>query len=115
MVLDQVIVDDPPDAIDAGDAEIVTVGCGALIPTVTVFELEPPAPEQLNVYVPALVSAPVDCVPDVALLPDHEPLAVHDVALVLDHVSVDDPPEATLVGEALSETVGAGATVTVAL
>ena len=47
--------------------------------------------------------------------PDHAPLAVHAVAFVLDHVNVDEPPDATDVGDALNETVGAGVTVTVAL
>ncbi len=48
------------------------------------------------------------------LLPDHAPVARHEVALVDDHVSVEDPPLATDVGFAASDTVGAGATVTVA-
>lgn len=60
-------------------------------------------------------SAPVVCVPDIALLPDHAPLAVQDVAFVLDHVSVEEPPDATLAGEALSVTVGAVTTATVAV
>ncbi len=50
----------------------------------------------------------MDCVPDVAFVPDHAPLAEHELALPLDQESVDEPPEATLVGEAFKETVGAG-------
>jgi hypothetical protein len=42
-------------------------------------------------------------------LPDQFPEAVQFVALALDHVSVDAPPLATLVGEALKVSVGAGA------
>ena len=61
------------------------------------------------------VNAPVACVPDVVLVPDHDPLAVHDDAFVLDHVNVDEPPDATEDGAALNETVGGGATVTVAV
>ena len=56
--------------------------------------------------------------PDFVLLPDHEPLDVHALALVLDHVSVEEPPDAMLVGAALSVTVGTGratATVVVAV
>ena len=53
--------------------------------------------------VPLVVSAPVQ-----------PPEAVHDVALVLDHVNVELPPEAMVVGFAVSVTVGAGDTVTVA-
>jgi hypothetical protein len=45
------------------------------------------------------------------------PLATHELAFVLDHVSTELPPEATLVGFAVKVAVGvvAGSTVTVAL
>ena len=56
----------------------------------------------------ALVSAPVDCVPEVALPPLHAPEAVHEVALVLAHVSVELAPETTVVGFAVRVSVGAG-------
>ncbi len=59
------------------------------------------------------MTAPVVCVPDTALLPDHEPLAVHDVAFVLDQERVDELPDAILAGEALNVTVGRGAAATV--
>jgi hypothetical protein len=51
----------------------------------------------------------------VALAPPQPPEAVHDVALVELHVSVEAPPLATEVGLAVRVTVGAGATVTVAV
>ena len=54
------------------------------------------------------MTAPVDCVPLVASLPDQPPEAVHDVALLEDQVSVEVAPLATLVGFALIDTVGAG-------
>ncbi len=54
------------------------------------------------------MSAPVDCEPLTALLPDQAPEAVHEVALVLDHVSVELAPLATVLGLALRLTVGAG-------
>jgi len=47
-------------------------------------------------------------VPEVAREPLHEPVAVQAVAFVVLHVSVDAAPDATLVGEADSVTVGAG-------
>jgi hypothetical protein len=47
-----------------------------------------------------------DCVPLVALLPDQPLDAVQEVALVDDHVSVEEPPLVTEVGLAESETVG---------
>ena len=46
--------------------------------------------------------------PEIALLPDHAPEATHEVALPDDQVSVDDPPLATDVGSAASDTVGTG-------
>jgi len=54
-------------------------------------------------------------VPLVASAPVQPPLAVHDVALVLDHVTVELLPETIEVGLAVSVTVGADeVTVTVA-
>ena len=104
-VLDHVSVEEPPEAMFAGDALSATVGAVAAV-TVTVVDrfAVPPAPTQVSAYVAFAVSGPVDCVPDVALLPDHEPLALQDVTLVLDQVSVDEPPDAMLDGAALSVT-----------
>jgi len=48
------------------------------------------------------------CEPEVALLPLHPPDAVHDVAFDELHVSVLLPPLLTDVGDADSDTVGAG-------
>jgi len=60
-------------------------------------------------------TAPVDCEPLSALLPLQPPDAVQAVALVLDQVSVEAPPAFTLLGVAVSVTVGAlWETVTVA-
>jgi hypothetical protein len=58
----------------------------------------------LTLFVPLVVSVPV-----------HPPLAVQDVALVLDQVNIELAPDAIVVGLAVSVTVGVGATVTVAL
>ena len=56
----------------------------------------------------------MDCEPLNPLVPLQPPDAAQDVALVLDQVSVAEPPEFTLLGVALSLTVGAaGSTVTV--
>ena len=64
---------------------------------------------------PLAVSAPVDSLPEGALVPDQPPEAVQ-VAFVEDQVSVEDAPYATDVGFATSDTVGVGGgdTVTVA-
>ena len=61
------------------------------------------------------MSAPVFCVPLVDLVPLQPPEAVHEVALVELHVSVEAPPLATEAGFAASVTVGVGITVTVAV
>ena len=55
------------------------------------------------------------CVPLAASAPLQPPLAVQEVAFVLDQVRVEVLSEAIVVGLAESVTVGAGATVTVAL
>jgi hypothetical protein len=54
-------------------------------------------------------SAPVDCEPLVACAPDQPPEAVQEVAFVEDQVNVELPPPATVLGLALSATVGCGA------
>jgi hypothetical protein len=54
------------------------------------------------------VSAPVDCDPLAALLPDQAPEPVHEVAFVADQVSVELPPLATVLGLAAKITLGAG-------
>jgi len=61
-------------------------------------------------------SAPVLSLPDVPLLPFHEPDAVQLDAFVAFHVSVEAPPDGTLPGEAVNVSVGADdVTVTVAV
>jgi len=58
-------------------------------------------------------SAPVDWLPLVAFDPVQAPLAAQLVALVVDQVSVEDPPLDTEAGLALKVTMGAGLAVTV--
>lgn len=52
--------------------------------------------------------------PDVAFVPDQPPEAVQEDVFVEDHVNVALAPDASDVGDALSVTVGAVTTVTVA-
>lgn len=60
------------------------------------------------------VRIPVDAVPLIALFPDQAPVAVQDVALVADHVTVELLPLDTALGPTLKVTVGVAAlTVTV--
>ena len=101
----------PPLDTLVGLAVKVTVGAGTELATVTVTDLLalPPPPLQLNVNVLlAAVSATVFAEPLVARLPDHAPEAVQLVALVDDHVSELLLPLDTLVGFAVSVTVGTG-------
>jgi hypothetical protein len=74
----------------------------------------PPAPVQARKKSVVALSAPVDWVPEVALVPDQPPEAVHEVALVEDQVSVEALPLTTEVGLAVSDTVGTPVTVTLA-
>lgn len=61
------------------------------------------------------VRAPVLCEPFGALAPLHAPEAVQDVALVDVHVNVLAPPLDTAAGRAVSATVAAPFTLTVAV
>lgn len=54
----------------------------------------------------------MDCEPPDALLPDHAPEAVHAVAFVVLHCSVELLPLATVLGLALRLTLGAGVVTT---
>ena len=50
----------------------------------------------------------MDCEPLAALVPDHAPDAVHEVAFVADQDRVELPPLATVLGLADKVTTGAG-------
>jgi hypothetical protein len=106
---DQVRLDAPPLAIVLGSALKLTVTFRfALTVTVAVCAAVPPEPLHVRLYVEALVSAPVDCVPLSDWAPDQAPEATHEVAFVDDHVSIALLPLVTALGPALSVTVGAG-------
>ena len=91
----------------------VTVGAGgggAPFTVTVAFRtgLLPPAPMHCRLYVTLAVRFVNVWLLEVALAPVQPPEAVHEVALVLDHVSVELPPEETEVGFAASVSVGAG-------
>jgi hypothetical protein len=115
LVDDHVNVLVPPPATLVGLAVSKTVTGGNDPATVTAADwvIEPPTPTQLSVKVLFATNPVIAALPEVALSPDHAPLAVQLVALVDDHVSVLVPPLAMLVGLAVRVNVGAGATVTV--
>ena len=110
-----VTVDAPPLATEIGFAASVTVGVPGTVTVALATLLVPPGPAQVNEYEFVAVSEPVLCVPLVALAPLQPPEAVHEVALVEFHVNVEALPLATEVGFAVNVTVGAGATLTVAV
>lgn len=103
-------VAEPPLATFVGLAVSVSVGAAGGASTVTVIDrvAVPPSPVHDNVKVLVDVRAPVYCEPDVVLSPDQAPDAVHESAFVELHVKVALPPLGTIVGLALSSTVGAG-------
>jgi hypothetical protein len=98
-------------AVQVNVAEPVAVA----VVTVTDCAAEPPAPVQVSVYLVVAASAAVFCEPLVVSAPLQPPEAAQEVALFEDQVNVDVAPLATVLGLALSVTVGAGlVTVTVA-
>jgi hypothetical protein len=104
---DQVKVALPPLLTVEGFALNVTVGVAFATATVADCEAVPPLPWQVSMYVCWAVRLPVACVPLVDWLPDQPPEAVHELALVADHDKVEALPLITVLGLALSETVGA--------
>jgi antitoxin component HigA of HigAB toxin-antitoxin module len=107
FLADQVSVELAPLATVLGLAVKVTVGAGEVTDTVADCDALPPVPVHASPKVELAVSAPVDCEPLVALLPDQAPEAVQEVALVADQVNVELAPLATVLGAALKVTVGA--------
>src|ERR1044071_5661136 len=100
---DQVSAVVPPDATDVGEADNVTTGVlgGLVTLTLTVRLAVPPGPLHVSVNELGLVdSGALFSLPAVARVPDHAPLAAHEVALLEDQVSAVVPPDATDVGEA---------------
>src|SRR5437868_3181175 len=76
--------------------------------TLTVRLAWPPGPAHVSVKALGLVdNAALFSLPAVGRVPDHAPLAAHEVALVEDQVSAVVRPAATDVGEADSVTTGA--------
>ncbi len=109
FVDDHVRLVDDPVVTDGGVAVNVTMGnTGAVTVTDALADPDPPVPEHVNVKLALAVSAAEVSVPLVALAPVQPPLAVQDVALVLDQVSAVVAPVVTLAGMADRVTVGAG-------
>jgi len=116
LVAVQLNVEALPLATVLGLAVKLSVGAGAETDTVALWVALPEGPVQVIANVLSALSAPLDWEPLVALLPDQPPDAVQAVALTDDHVNVELPPLATVLGLAamLTLTVGFALTVTVA-
>ncbi len=69
----------------------------------------PPGPVQVKVKVLVSVKGPTLALPESGLLPDQAPPALQAVASVDDQLKVEEPFISTVVGLAVSETVGNGA------
>lgn len=102
---DQVSIEVLPLATLVGFALNARVGAGALTVTVADRLTVPLVPLQLRLNVLVLVSAPVDWLPDVALVPDHAPDAVQDVASVDDQLRLEAVPALTAAGLAVNTIV----------
>jgi hypothetical protein len=120
------VPDQPPDAVH--DVELVLVQVSCVVPplgtlagltvrltlaaestaTALVSLAAPPAPVQVSVKLVFTESVVLVALPLVALAPAQPPDAVHEVALVLLHVSCVVPPIGTALGLTCSDTVGVG-------
>jgi len=107
-VLAQVSDTRPPMEVVLGLAVRVTVGRCAepATTTVTVCEAMPPDPLQLSVKLLSAVIGPVEAEPLSGRGPVHPPEARQESASEDVHVSVEATPSATVVGWAVSETLG---------
>ena len=105
--LDHDNVEPVPTSTVLGLAVSVTTGANSETVTLTDCVAEPPDPVQVSAYSVVLVSAPVDQVPLVAIVPRQPPEAVQAVALAEFQLKVDAPPLTIVAGEADSVTVGA--------
>jgi hypothetical protein len=92
LLVDQLKVEEPFMFTVVGLALSVTVGSEAGS-TVTVTErlALPPGPSHMRVNVLVVVRELRVWLPDVALVPDQAPDAVHEVALVEDQLRVEEP------------------------
>lgn len=110
LAVDQVKLELPPLTTVLGLALNATVGAGAgeVTDTVADWLALPPGPVQVSENVSRALSAPVDCEPLRALLPDQAPEAVQEDALLEDHDRVALLPLVIVLGLAMSAAVGGG-------
>jgi hypothetical protein len=99
---------DSVEALPLGIADglAVRIAVGMMLTVALFTALAPPGPVQVIEKTADVDSVPVLCVPLVAFVPLHPPVAVHDVALVELQVSVEAVPPVTAVGLAASPAVG---------
>jgi hypothetical protein len=88
----QLSVVEPLVVSEPGFAVKESVGTGSATVTLTVSLTDPLVPLQVKVNVLSAISAPVDCVPAVARLPDQSPEALQPLVLPLSQLKVVEPP-----------------------
>jgi len=100
--------EEPPDGTRSGLAEMLTFGCCTVM--LTLSKAVPPEPSQLiEKLVGLTVRGPVETPVELLVAPPVlNPVPVQEVALVEDHLKVEDWPESTVVGVAVRSTVGSG-------
>ena len=101
---DQVSVDAAGEVTDVGEAEREIDGAGAVTDSVAdCVSLSPPiwvaTQYKVYVYVPGVVSTPVDWEPEVAFVPDQLPEATQFFANDVDQFMVAELPETIETGE----------------
>jgi hypothetical protein len=102
-----------PATTEVGLAFKATMGGSEATVTVVVCEALPPAPAQVSVYDAVDPSAAVDSEPLGPKVPLQPPDAEQVVALAAVQVNTAVPPAASVVGEAVRVTAGAGAVTTI--
>jgi hypothetical protein len=103
-----VSVEDPP--LGTVDGTAVNMAVGVIATEAVAGVLVPPGPVQVSEYDVLELRAPVPWFPLLASTPLQPPEAVHDVALLELHLSVEDPPLGTVDGMAVNVAVGMTAT-----
>jgi hypothetical protein len=106
LVADQLKVELEPLVILLGFAASMIEGAEEFTDTVADCDALPPDPEHVSVNVELAPRAPVDCEPVNVLPPDHAPEAVQVRARLADQVRVEDWPELSVLGPAVSCTTG---------
>lgn len=109
MLKDATVTGEPSSLVRGGVQERSAVPLAACTVTVTGRVVVPPGPVQRNLNVLSSVNGPIVSLPESGFVPVQSPRPSQAVASLVDQVNVVDPFMLTVVGLALSDTVGSGA------